>query len=155
MESQIIEQIGKPIQRVALPRLKPHYPNARVKGRVITTKIVGVTFEGRQEIVAKLQMGDRIWLEMEPDNRYDPNAIRVTRSNGEQIGYINRHLAADLVHYLRLYGYPLQGKVLLLTGSQWDGYSLGCKISFKVPRPKYSNNNGLNPSFEDFDDWDL
>ena len=63
-------------------------PDIRMHGRIITTKVVGVSFEGRQEVVAKLQMGDRIWLEREPFNPYDVNAIRVTRNNGEQIGYL-------------------------------------------------------------------
>jgi len=99
-------------------------------------------------------MGDRIWLEMEPDNPHDHNAIKVTRGNGEQFGYINRLLAADIVHYFRAYGYPVQGKVSLLTGSRWDGYSLGVVILFKLPKPKGSNNNGHNPSFDDWEDWD-
>jgi hypothetical protein len=156
MESLVIEKIGKPVvEKKNLPKLKTFYPYTQIKGRLVSTRVVGVTFEGRQEIVAKLQMGDRVWLEQEPHNLHDCNAVMVSRENGEQIGYINRHLAADLVHFLRSYGYPLRGKVSLLTGSKWNNYSLGCKISFKIPKLKRSNNNGHNPSFEDFDEWDL
>ena len=156
MESQLIEKIGSPIQETRLPKLKAYYPYTTIRGQLISTRVVGVTFEGRQEVVACLRMGDRIWLEMEPDNPYDHNAIKVTRENGEQFGYINRLLAADIVHYFRAYGYPVQGKVSLLTGSRWDGYSLGVVIVFKLPKAKGSNNNDHNPTFDSWeDDWDF
>ena len=131
-----------------LLKLAPVYPQARVHGRVITTKVVGVSFEGRQEVLARLQMGDRVWLEMEPTNPYDRNAIKVCRSNGEQLGYLSRPLAASVAPFFRAYGYPVKGKVSLLTGSSWDGYTLGCVISFKLP--KLTNHNHDIPDF----DWD-
>ncbi len=156
MENLVIEKIGKPEQKISLPNLKVYYPFTTIFGRNIQTKVVGVTFEGRQEVVARLQMGDKVWLEMEPDNPYDNNAIKVCRENGEQIGYINRHLAADIVHYFRAYGYPVQGKVSMLTGSRWDGYSLGVVIAFKLPTPKRTNNNGHTSTFESWeDDWNF
>ena len=154
MESLVIEKIVKPDQEKSLPKLKAYYPFTTIYGQHIQTKVVGVTFEGRQEVVARLQMGDKVWLEMEPDNPYDKNAIMVTRENGEQIGYLSRHLAADIVHYFRAYGYPVQGGVALLTGSHWDGFSLGCIISFNLPIPKRINNSTKFPSFDDWDEWD-
>ena len=154
MESLVIEKIGESEQKINLPKLKSYYPFTTIFGRLIQTKVVGVTFEGRQEVVARLRMGDKIWIQMQPYNAYDKNAIMVTRENGEQIGYINRHLAADIVHYFRVYGYPVQGKVSLLTGSRWDGYSLGVVIMFKLPMPKRANNHSHNLSFDDWEDWD-
>ncbi len=41
------------------------------------TKIVGVSFEGRQDLVAGLQLGHELTLERQPENPYDPNAIAV------------------------------------------------------------------------------
>ena len=61
-------------------------------------------------------MGDRLWLEMEPFNPYDLNAIKVSRSNGEQIGYLYRYLEGSLAHYFKAYGKPVKGKVSFLTG---------------------------------------
>ena len=147
METQVIERIEKSVS-MPLPKLAPVYPQARVHGRIITTKVVGVSFEGRQEVLARLQMGDRVWLEMEPTNPYDRNAIKVCRSNGEQLGYLSRPLAASVAPFFRAYGYPVKGKVSLLTGSSWDGYTLGCVISFKLP--KLTNHNHDIPDF----DWD-
>lgn len=147
METQVIERIEK-IVSTNLPKLETTYPQSSVHGRVITTKVVGVTFEGRQEVVARLQMGDRVWLEMEPTNPFDHNAIKVCRSNGEQIGYLSRQLAASVAPFFRAYGYPVKGKVSLLTGSAWDGYTLGIVISFKIP--KLTHHNQDIPDF----DWD-
>jgi hypothetical protein len=116
---------------------------------MVTTRVVGVTFENRQEVVARLQMGDLIWLEREPGNPFDLNAIRVSRNNGEQIGYLNRYLASNIAPDLDRYGKPVRGKVTLLTGSSWDSYSLGVIIAFKIPglhdvpgiHQKYSRND--------------
>ena len=54
METQVIEKIEK---KVSMPLLKlaTVYPQSHVHGRVITTKVVGVSFEGRQEVVALCQ----------------------------------------------------------------------------------------------------
>lgn len=149
MESHVIEKISNPLSQ---PKHQSACPDTRVKGRVVSTKVVGVTFENRQEVIARLQMGDRVWLDREPDNPHDANAIAVCRSNGEQIGYLNRHLAASVIHYFQAYGYPVKGKVTAITGSDWGGYSLGVVIAFKLPKRHPSSNN---LRFEDWDDWDL
>ena len=151
---EVIDSIVSPIQEIELPKLQGSYPDARVKGRVITTKVVGVTFDGRQEVVARLQKGDLLWLEMEPTNPYDQNAIRVSRSNGEHIGYLNRQLAASIHPYFKAYGYPIRGRVTLLTGGGWESYTLGCMISFKLPKQHQLNNHN-NLQFEDWDDWNF
>ncbi len=151
----VIERIARPIQEQTLPKLQEAYPQARVKGRIVTTKVVGVTFEGRQEVVARLRQGDRVWLDREPTNPYDCNAITVCRENGEQIGYLNRYLAASLIPYFKVYGYPVKGRVALLMGSGFGGYSLGCMISFKLPKQQQLKNNCSHLQFEDWDDWDI
>ena len=154
MESQVLEKISKPVHVKVLPKLNAYYPDTQIKGRVVSTRVVGVTFEGRQEVVARLQMNDRVWLEMEPGNPHDTNAIMVCRSNSEQFGYLNRQLAADVVPYFQSYGYPVHGKVSLITGAEWDGYSLGVIILFKLPKMKNSKRHGHYPSFETWDEWD-
>lgn len=148
MEIHVIEKVSKPVAEVSYPKLKPAYPQARVKGRIISTRVVGVSFDNRQEVIARLQMGDRVWLEREPENPHDANAIKVSRSNGEQFGFLNSHLAASLAPFFDAYGYPVKGKVRFLTGSEFDGYNLGVIIAFKLPKPKRTN-QGLA-----FEDWE-
>lgn len=59
------------------------------------TKVVGVTFEGRQGIVGSLQAGDELALLRQPENPYDAHAIAVCY--GElQLGFLRREIAREL-----------------------------------------------------------
>ena len=82
---------------------------------------------------ARLHLGEHIQLRREPSNLYDPNATRVERLNGEQIGYLNRYLASAIAHRFDAHGVPIKGKVINLTGCSFGGYSLGVNISFFLP----------------------
>lgn len=59
----------------------------------VHTKIVGVTFEGRQEVLRECQrLGvQRLELVLEPDNQYDENAVAVEARVGAKrlkLGYV-------------------------------------------------------------------
>ncbi|MEM9325915.1 MAG: HIRAN domain-containing protein [Bacteroidota bacterium] len=66
---------------------------------VIDTKVVGVSQENsdgtsRQEIIrSSVQENDPLVLAPEPDNPYDPNAVKVLNGQGQQIGYLPREVA--------------------------------------------------------------
>jgi hypothetical protein len=65
------------------------------------SKIAGVSHENangtsRQEIIRRCRVGERLTLVCDPQNPVDPNAVMVLRANGEQLGYLAAHLAADL-----------------------------------------------------------
>jgi single-stranded-DNA-specific exonuclease len=60
------------------------------------TKLAGVTFEGRQEVVARLETGALLRVQRQPDNEHDPNAIALYDPVGDQVGFFNRGLAAAL-----------------------------------------------------------
>ena len=62
-------------------------------GEIIETSVAGVTFEGRQELIKMLNIGETVTLIREPNNPQDFNAIEVITDNGAHIGYINRELA--------------------------------------------------------------
>ena len=47
------------------------------------TKIAGVSHEGRQRVVAGCRVGERLLLVRDPNNDFDPGAIKVMRLNGE------------------------------------------------------------------------
>lgn len=59
------------------------------------TKIVGVSFEGRQDLVAGLQEGFDLTLERQASNAYDPNAIAV-RYGALQVGFLKKEIAKHL-----------------------------------------------------------
>jgi phosphotransferase system HPr-like phosphotransfer protein len=71
------------------------------------TKVVGVSMENtdgtsRQEIIKlEVEENDKLKLEAEPDNAYDPNAIKVLSKNGNQIGYLNKEMAEKVKPALR------------------------------------------------------
>ncbi len=60
------------------------------------TKVVGVTFEGRQETLAWVRAGEALQLVREPRNPRDPHAIKVCLGDGRQIGFLRAALAARL-----------------------------------------------------------
>ena len=67
------------------------------------TKVAGVTFpnrdgSSRQEIIQRCCSHEQPYLEPEPDNPADPNAIRVVRETGEQLGYLPAALAEGVAH---------------------------------------------------------
>ncbi|MBE0475804.1 MAG: single-stranded-DNA-specific exonuclease RecJ [Coriobacteriia bacterium] len=64
------------------------------------SKLAGVTFEGRQDVVARLRPGTPLRLDRQPDNSHDPNACALFDAAGDQVGFLNRHLAAALAPVL-------------------------------------------------------
>jgi single-stranded-DNA-specific exonuclease len=59
------------------------------------TKVVGVSFEGRQDIVAGLRVGQTLELRRQSENPVDPNAI-VVRFGALQVGFLRKEIAAHL-----------------------------------------------------------
>lgn len=99
----------------------------------ITTKVVGVTFDGRQNVIRRLRIGEMLELEREPDNPHDPNAVKVIRKTGEQIGYLNRELAKDVSWFFDVSIFPRPAKVVKIIGDLSKGQSLGVIIEVWPP----------------------
>jgi len=57
------------------------------------TTVAGVTYEGRQRIVSRCSLGERLILVRDPQNRHDKGAINVMRTTGEQLGFIPAHVS--------------------------------------------------------------
>ena len=83
--------------------------------RVFRTHVAGVTHRNsdgtrRQAIIRKCSIGEKVDLVDEPDNKYDPNAIKVCRKNGEQLGYIPAGYACNWPSHCKAFiegiGYP-------------------------------------------------
>ena len=60
------------------------------------SKLVGVTFEGRQDVIPTLVVGEELVMRREPDNPHDANAIRVWTQDGRDVGHIRKEIAADI-----------------------------------------------------------
>ncbi len=111
-------------------------PSVNVQGNCINTRAVGVSFENRQDIITELVVGEKIILRREPQNAFDPNAIRLEQKNGTQFGFINKYLAEELAPTFDAYGTPIKGVVSKLIGGFGPGYHRGVCISFTIPEPK-------------------
>jgi single-stranded-DNA-specific exonuclease len=105
------------------------------------TTVVGVTFDGRQEVVATLKSGDELVLVREPTNKYDKNAVAVhidlNGFAGQQLGYINRVLAEKMSARLSR-GVKLSAVVDEVTGGG-EGYDYGVKIEIVEPQTSLFN----------------
>ncbi len=106
--------------------------------RTIVTRVAGVTYEGRQAILARLHGGEPVKIEPEPTNPHDANALKVLVALDGQVfhvGYIPRELAKDVAPHLE--GESMVTKVLEVTGGfeRWDGEiaSLGLRMSLEIP----------------------
>ena len=87
------------------------------------TKVVGVSFEGRQEIIKDMQEGQELQLLREPANPYDNFAIRVETETGTQVGYLNAKLAKHLAPILDG-GVTYNVLITSVTGGQDKHYGL-------------------------------
>ena len=115
---------GQRVCRTCLRELRPVEPKrprakvkTKAKGKVkakarppscrhFFTKVVGVTKRNpngsdRQKLIRKCQQRgkrfEQLELDHEEDNPVDPNAVAVSRANGDQLGYLNADLAAEVV----------------------------------------------------------
>ncbi len=90
------------------------------------TKLAGVTFEGRQDTVARLTAGTPLRIERQPENPYDPNACALFDPYGDQVGFFNRQLATALAPYLDA-GVEYDVEVTDVTGGA-EGESFGVNV---------------------------
>lgn len=65
--------------------------------------VVGVTFDNRQEILKEIyqdflnKIKIPVYVEKEPNNEYDPNAVKVVLKNTNQvIGYVSKEFNEDI-----------------------------------------------------------
>ncbi len=109
-----------------------------MKTKKLICKVAGVTFEGRQEHIAKLHMSDPVQIVPEPENPYDPNALAVHVAHGGDVfhvGYIPRFLAAEIAPHLE--GESVMATIRDITGGfelQYEGTAnLGLVIHVEIP----------------------
>jgi single-stranded-DNA-specific exonuclease len=90
------------------------------------TKLAGVTFEGRQEVLGRLTNGMPLRLVRQPDNEFDRMACALLDTHGSQVGFLNRRLAAVLAPAIDA-GIEYDVEVTEVTGGE-PGRSLGVNV---------------------------
>lgn len=100
------------------------------------TKLAGVTFEGRQDIVRQCVKGQKLFWKHDKDNRYDKNAIVVCLDPEciVTVGHIGAQLAAKLVDRIAKKDCVYEMYVSEVTGGgkKSDGDSLNYGINILV-----------------------
>lgn len=110
--------------------------------QTLLSKVVGVTFEGRQEIIELMSITDLIQLRPEPQNQYDENAIAVwvafppeSGMKNAQIGYLPKEIAAQVAPHMD--GEYFIGSVDEINGGflKWDGSNASYGVIIRVELP--------------------
>lgn len=110
--------------------------------QTLLSKVVGVTFEGRQEIIELMSITDLIQLRPEPQNQYDENAIAVwvafppeSGMENAQIGYLPKEIAAQVAPHMD--GEYFIGTVDEINGGflKWDGSNASYGVIVRVELP--------------------
>jgi hypothetical protein len=96
------------------------------------TKIVGVSHRNpdgseRQRLIRDCQVLETLELDHEESNPNDPNAVRVLRKTGQQLGYLRAELAAEIVSKAKS-GYRFVVFIKDITGNERKGQSLGVNL---------------------------
>lgn len=95
------------------------------------TKVVGVTFEGRQDVIGGLLPGAPLELRREPQNPHDPNAVGVF-FGALRIGYLRKEIARRLAPKFAA-GERYRAEIGSLTGG--GARSLGVNLLVRKDRP--------------------
>jgi DNA helicase-2/ATP-dependent DNA helicase PcrA len=95
------------------------------------TKLKGVNAYRLQ--VSKLIQGQRLFLEREPENQYDSQAICVKTRQGDVCGYISKDIAVNLAPVLDQYGKNLEASVIEILTANVKDSNTGVRIRFQIP----------------------
>tara|TARA_R110001583_G_scaffold5731_4_gene30536 strand:- start:1417 stop:2535 length:1119 start_codon:yes stop_codon:yes gene_type:complete len=105
----------------------------------------GLNYDSRHEAVRKCSLNERVYLEREPQNIKDNNAIHVKRKNGDSLGYIGRIRAHQLAPLLDKNEISSSARIVALKCDLVENIH-GLKIAIGVS-PEILNSN--NPILKD------
>lgn len=99
------------------------------------SKIVGTTFENRQDILAHLEGSESLRVRREPENQYDPRAVAVDvdiKGKWYPVGYIAKDKNKDIAEALDA-GREVEISISEVTGGD-KGNNLGMNICLKYEK---------------------
>ncbi len=97
------------------------------------SKLVGVTFEGRQAVISTLEGKEQLRVRREADNEYDPNAVAVDVLKGEEwlpIGYIAKDKNLEIAKSLDA-GIPVEIIIASLTGGNGKSFGVNIELQYQ------------------------
>lgn len=112
------------------------------------TKIAGVTHQNqdgvdRQQLIEKYrEKGNPVLFIPEPDNEFDPNALKVCVA-GEQLGYINSDLAKKMTAMMHK-GQNYYGFISDITGGEKRKKTMGANLLIVYSKKEISTDELLD-----------
>ena len=98
------------------------------------TKIVGVSFEGRQNMVAGLKPGQELELRRQPDNPVDPNAVAAWFGTFH-IGFLRKEIARHVAPVMDS-GVMYRARIEHVTGGGNKNYGINVVVERMSSRPR-------------------
>ena len=114
--------------------------------RTFFFKVAGVTYDGRQALIAQLRGDEPVRAVQEPSNPYDPNAIAIHVAHDGQVwhcGFMPRDKAKEYAPLLE--GENLDGHIREITGgfelSDGSTAAYGLIVTFELPEERDQYND--------------
>jgi single-stranded-DNA-specific exonuclease len=101
------------------------------------TKIVGVTFEGRQDLLGGMEPGQALELVRQPDNAFDANAIAV-HFGRLQLGFLKKAIAARIAPNIDA-GERYRAEVKHITGGGTRSVGVNIWVTREKHQPQRTN----------------
>jgi hypothetical protein len=111
-----------------------------------TFYIAGVQHHELHEVIEDLAEGDELDLICEPENKFDPNAVRI-ESDGTMLGYVPKKFSAEVSAALEI-GHDLECCITKLTptAKPWEQ----CEVSItQLDIDAEDDTDSDEPPFED------
>lgn len=94
------------------------------------TKVVGVTFEERQAVVATLSPGQRLAIRRDVANPADANALEVIEETGARVGFLRRQISAVIAPLIDARSASYSAVVCEVTGgTQGKAFGVNIQVS--------------------------
>ena len=114
-------------------------PESSPESEARYTKVFGVSHRNpdgseRQDLIRQCRVFDILSLRHDPENEHDSCAVEVHRLGVGQIGFIGRHLNAEIVSHIEDGG-QVYTRIIEITGGSSDKPTLGVNIEIVLSEP--------------------
>lgn len=125
------------------------------------TKVIGVTFENRQNYIRALAVGDKIKLVKAKYSNDGGDAVKVIDSRGNHIGFLSKELSAEIVPSMER-GFLYRASVSSITGREYNNLGVNLCIEEYIDTPQSNSDkknignisNSSAPEYPDYYDED-
>ncbi len=111
------------------------------------TKIVGVTYENRQNLIKNIRAGEELFLLQDKDNPYDKSAVAVIDRSGNRLGFLKKELAHRISNNIKN-GWKYSVQVSSITGGGTLNYGVNILVTVQS-KPKLKINKSIDVYEED------